>query len=77
MNRLDYKINDSLCRINQTKEDIKCYAENIQMIIDNWNNPESIKKLEEDRDIDKWFLWLLETFHDELLKKLKPHNSIS
>lgn len=70
MNRLNYKINDVNAMISHTKQDILTYAENIQQILDTSNNPEYIKQLEEDREIDKQFLELLEWVRESLIKLL-------
>lgn len=71
MKRIEYKINDIEASISHTKQDILTYAENIQQILETSNDPEYIKQLEEDREIDIYFLEVLEWVRESLLTKLK------
>lgn len=79
MNKLQYRILDSEASISHNKQGIWAYQENIDTLkqlikdkaIDVMQWEKGIKEMEENRDLDIRFLELQNTFHDELLNKLK------
>lgn len=78
MNKLQYRILDSEASISHNLQWIWAYQENIDTLkqlikdkaIDIVQWEKGIKEMEEDRNLDIWFLELQNTFHKELLKKL-------